>query len=338
MRIAVVGLGFMGLTHLKGWRNVPDVKIAAVSSDDPKALSGDLSGIQGNLDIGGETFDFSSAAKFSDAFECVRKADVDAVDLCLPTKLHAPVALAALEAGKHVLVEKPMGLDGAECDRIIEAASKAGRILMSAHVLRFFPIYQPLLEGVASGRFGKIQSALFRRRCAAPAWSLWMGDRAQSGGGVFDLLIHDFDIALAAFGQPEAISAWGVEELSRGLDVLTAQLHYPDIASVTVSGGWHHPKSYPFSMEYTVSGDHGTLEFSSAGRPPKFYGEDGAETLEPQAEIDGYQAEIGYFAECCRTHTQPARCSPASSAAAVRLTRLAQESRARKGEILQCKF
>ncbi len=328
----------MGLTHLKGWRNVPGTVVAAVSSDDPKALSGDLSGIQGNLDVGGETFDFSSAEKYSDAFECVRKADVEAVDLCLPTRLHAPVALAALEAGKHVLVEKPMGLDGADCDHMIEAAVKAGRILMSAHVLRFFPTYQVLLEGVASGRFGQIHNALFRRRCAAPAWSIWMGDRTQSGGGVFDLLIHDFDIALAAFGLPQAISAWGVEELGRGLDVLTAQLHYPDIGSVTVSGGWHHPKSYPFSMEYTVSGENGTLDFSSAGRPPKFYGADGLEALEPQAATDGYQAEIAYFAECCKSKQKPVRCTPESSAAAVRLTRLAQESRARKGERLACKF
>jgi predicted dehydrogenase len=338
MKVAVAGLGFMGLTHLKAWRNTPGVEIAAVSSDDPKALSGDLSGIQGNLDVGGETFDFSAISKYSDAFECVRKADADAVDLCLPTKLHAPVALAALEAGKHVLVEKPMGLDGADCDRMIAAAEKAGRILMAAHVLRFSPVYQPLLEGAASGRFGQIHNALFRRRCSAPAWSLWMGDRAQSGGGVFDLLIHDFDIALAAFGLPEAISAWGVEELGRGLDVLTAQLHYPEIGSVTVTGGWHHPKSYPFSMEYTVSGENGTLDFSSAGRPPKFYSADGSESLEPQAEIDGYQAEIAYFAGCCRTNAKPARCAAESSAAAVRLTRLAQESRARKGEILPCKF
>jgi predicted dehydrogenase len=338
MKVAIAGLGFMGLTHLKAWRNVPGVEITAVSSDDPKTLSGDLSGIKGNLDVGGETFDFSSAAKYSDAFECVRQADADAVDLCLPTKLHAPVAIAALEAGKHVLVEKPMGLDGADCDRMLETAAKAGRLLMSAHVLRFSPAYQPLLNGTASGRFGKVRSAMFRRRCSAPAWSLWLGDRAQSGGGVFDLLIHDFDIAVAAFGLPEAVSATGVEELGRGLDIITAQLHYSDIESVTVSGGWHHPKSYPFSMEYTVSGDNGTLEFSSAGRPPKFYGADGSETEEPQDATDGYQAEVSYFAECCRANVQPARCLPAGSAAAVRITRLAQESRARKGEILPCQF
>ena len=142
----------MGLTHLKGWRNVPEVEIAAVSSDDPKTLGGDLSGVQGNLGGSGETFDFSSAKKYADAFECVRDAQVDAVDLCLPTRLHAPVALAALEAGKHVLVEKPMGLDGNECDRMIETAANAGRILMAAQVLRFAPAYRPLLAGMAAGR------------------------------------------------------------------------------------------------------------------------------------------------------------------------------------------
>jgi predicted dehydrogenase len=328
----------MGLTHLKGWRNVPEVEIAAVSSDDPKTLGGDLSGVQGNLGGSGETFDFSSAKKYADAFECVRDAQVDAVDLCLPTRLHAPVALAALEAGKHVLVEKPMGLDGNECDRMIEAAAKAGRILMSAQVLRFAPAYRPLLDGVAAGRFGPVRQAIFRRRCAAPAWSLWLGDRAQSGGGVFDLLIHDFDIALACFGRPEAVSAWGVEELSRGLDLLTAQLHYPGIASVTVTGGWHHPKSYPFSMEYTVSGDSGTLEYSSAGREPKFYGADGSEHAEPLDEIDGYQAEIEYFAACCRDNRQPERCTPESSAQAVRVARLAEQARAGKGEPVPCRF
>ena len=338
MRVAVVGLGFMGLTHLKGWRNVPGTEIAAVSSDDAKALSGDLSGIQGNLGVSGETFDFSGARKYADAFECVRDPGVEAVDLCLPTRLHAPVTLAALEAGKHVLVEKPMGLDGEECERMIAAASKAGRVLMAAQVLRFAPPYQPLLKGVASGRFGQVRQALFRRRCAAPGWSLWLGDRAQSGGGVFDLLIHDFDIALACFGLPEAVSAWGVEEMSRGLDLLTAQLHYPGIACVTVTGGWHHPKAYPFSMEYTVSGEKGTLEYSSAGRDPKFYAEDGTEHAEPLSQVDGYQAELEYFAACCRANRQPERCTPQSSAQAVRVARLAEQARARKGEAAPCRF
>ena len=328
----------MGLTHLRGWLILPDVELVAVASDDAKALAGDLSGVQGNLGGSGESFDFSGVRKYASAFDCVRDPEVDAVDLCLPTHLHAPVALAALDAGKHVLVEKPMALDGAECDNLLAAAQRAGRVLMAAHVLRFFPAYQPLLESVASKRFGALQMAVFRRRCAAPAWSAWLADRKQSGGGVFDLLIHDFDIALACFGMPEAVTAWGIEDLSRGIDLMTAQLHYAAIPSVTVTGGWHHPKSYPFSMEYTVSGENGTLEYSSAGREPAFYCVDGSEQVEVLAAVDGYHAEIAYFAECCRTGAMPERCSPESSMLAVRLASWADESRRRKGAPVACRI
>ena len=129
----------MGLTHLKAYKRIPGVEIGAVSSNDPKVLSGDLSGVGGNLDVAGEAVDFSTAEKYADALECVTQAKVDAVDLCLPTLMHAPVAIAALRAGKHVLVEKPMALHGAECDQLMEAAATAGKTLRSAQVLRFFP-------------------------------------------------------------------------------------------------------------------------------------------------------------------------------------------------------
>lgn len=338
MRIGMIGLGFMGLTHLKAYRNIGGVSIAAASAADPKALQGDLSEIGGNLGSGGETFDFSAVKKFTDPFECARCEDVDAVDICLPTDLHAPVALAALEAGKHVLVEKPMALDGEQCRQLIDAASKAGRLLMAAQVLRFFPPYLPLLDGMREGRFGRIAHALFRRRCAAPAWSAWLSDKSKSGGGVFDLLIHDIDMALALFGAPEAVSAWGREDLAAGIDMITAQLHYPGIESVTITGGWHHPKAYPFSMEYTVVGEHGTMEYSSAGREPAWYSAGGQETKLELSATDGYQAEIEYFVECASTGKAPERCLPQSSAQAVSVGRLLDEARHKRGERIACKL
>jgi predicted dehydrogenase len=328
----------MGLTHLKAYKNIPGVEIVAVSSNDPRALSGDLSAIGGNLGVAGEVFDFSTLRRFEDSFDCVRAEGIDAVDLCLPTDLHCPVALAALETGKHVLVEKPMALTGEECDRMIAAARSAGKVLMSAQVLRFFPAYLPLLDAVQSGRLGRIHHALFRRRCAAPGWSLWLTDKSKSGGGVFDLLIHDFDMALACFGPPDAVSAWGHEDLARGIDMITAQLHYAGLGSVTVTGGWHHPKAYPFSMEYTVVGENGAIEYSSAGREPRWYDNDGTESQLPLSATDGYQAEIEYFVDCCRNNAWPARCTPESSAAAVKVARLADEARARKGEPVPCKL
>jgi predicted dehydrogenase len=338
MRIAMIGLGFMGSTHLKAYRNIPGIEISAVASVDPAALEGDLTRIQGNLGSEGERYDFSKVQKFTDAIAGARESSADAVDICLPTNLHAAAAIAALEAGKHVLVEKPMALDGAECARIIDAARASGRILMCAQVLRFLDVYQPLISAAREGKFGRIRHALFRRRCAAPAWSGWLSEKSLSGGGVFDLLIHDVDLLLHLFGPPESVSAWGQEDLQRGVDVITAQFQYPNIGSVTITGGWHHPKAYPFSMEYTVVGDLAAIEYSSAGRDPKWYGNDGAEQAIDFAAKDGYQAEIEYFIDCCRTGSQPTMCTPASSARAVELAALMSAARSKRGEPVPCRF
>jgi predicted dehydrogenase len=338
MKIGLIGLGFMGSTHLKALQKIPGVELVAVSSDDPRALSGDLSHIQGNIGGPGEKVDFSGLRKYSDAFGAARDPEAEAVDICLPTNLHARVAIEALRTGKHVLVEKPMALTGAEADQMLEEADKAGRILMVAQVLRFWPAYVALADLVRSGAIGQVRSALFRRRCAAPGWSLWLGDAAQSGGGVFDLLIHDIDMCLHLFGLPESVSASGFENLKGGLDFLLAELYYPAIGTVAVTGGWHHQKSYPFSMEYTVSADGGTVEFSSAGRPPALYRADGTSEELPQPDKDGYQAEIEYFLECCRAGRKPELCPPDESAAAVKVARRLLEARERKGEKIPCRL
>jgi predicted dehydrogenase len=102
---------------------------------------------------------------------------------------------------------------------------------------------------------------------------------------------------------------------------------------VVVTGGWHHPGEYPFSMEFTVTMDRATLEFSSAGRPLALYG---AGTLPKMAERDAYTAEIEYFLDCCRSGREPELCPPAESAAAVKLIRLMLEARRQKGVRFEC--
>jgi predicted dehydrogenase len=338
MRIAVLGLGFMGSTHLKAYKNIPGVELTAVASVDERQLSGDLSGIQGNIGGPGEKLDFSAVHKYRDPFEAVLDPDVDAVDICLPTNQHASVAIAALRAGKHVLVEKPMALDGAGADEVIAEAERAGRVLMSAQVCRFIGEYKAAADLLRAGSLGPVRSALLRRRCAAPAWSAWLADASQSGGGVFDLLIHDVDLAVHLFGLPQAVSATGYEDLPRGIDSLVAQMHYPAIGSVTIAGGWHHPKAYPFSMEYTIVADGGTLEFSSAGRPVTLYKGDGTEQAIDVPAGDGYQKEIEYFVECASAGRKPSFCPPEESSASVKLTRLMLESRKRNGEKIECKL
>ena len=333
MRLGVLGLGFMGATHIRALDGIEGVTLAAISSSDPKKLAGDLSSVGGNLGEGFATLDFSQVAKHTRWESILDDPTIDAVDVCLPTHLHAPATAAALRAGKHVLVEKPMALDFEAAESLVALAKKQGKVLMAAQVLRFFPMYRQMADLVRSGSLGPVRAATFRRRCAAPPWAAWMQDKQISGGGVFDLLIHDVDMALYLFGTPTAVSATGREALGEYVDTIDAQLYYEGLDSVTVAGGWHHG-AFPFSMEYTIVADGGTIEYSSAnGKDPQVYrpGQE-AESLTPPAPIDGYQEEIRYFVECCAKGTEPLYCSPAESAMAVKVTRLMSEARTKKGE------
>ena len=338
MRIAVLGLGFMGSTHLKALRSIPAAELAAVYSRDARKLSGDLSSIQGNLGSPGENFDFSAVTRYTEIEDVLGDPKVDAIDICLPTSLHAPVAIEAMRAGKHVLVEKPMALDGDSARQMIAEAAKRRRVLMTAQVLRFFPMYEALRDAVRSGDLGAVRLAMFRRRCAAPAWSGWLADANQSGGGVFDLLIHDADMCLHLFGRPETVSATGYEALHSGVDIITAELHYAGQGTAFIAGGWHHPGAYPFSMEYTVVMDGGTIDYSSLGRAPSLYRADGSAQELPMQEKDGYRAEIEYFIDCCRAGSSPELCPAEESADAVGLTRLLLEARNRNGERIPCQL
>ena len=133
---------------------------------------------------------------------------------------------------------------------------------MVAQVIRYWPEYRAAREIIRSGELGAVRAASLSRRCAVPSWSKWMHDPANSGGGVFDLLIHDFDYCLQLFGRPQSISAVGVEAIDKGIDVSEARLHYENNMPVTISGGWQ-PSAYPFSMAFSITCDDGVLDFDS---------------------------------------------------------------------------
>ena len=238
---------------------------------------------------------------------------------------------AALEAGKHVLVEKPMALSAAECDSMILAAETAGKVLMVAQVIRCWPEYVAAREWIRDGRLGTVRSASFRRRCACPGWSRWLSERAKSGGGIFDLLIHDLDYALYLFGRPSSVSAVGSEDITHGIDVVETRLQYDEGPAVTVSGGWQGRGDFPFSMEFTIVGESGTLDFHSGQTPLTYYSPDGgSESIEVQ-QGDGFQAELEAFVAACRTGSPPVNCHPRDSALATRIALAMRASREQAG-------
>jgi predicted dehydrogenase len=215
---------------------------------------------------------------------------------------------------------------------MLGAAAASGKVLMVGHVLRFWPDYAAALQLIRSGSLGKLRSAFLRRKCAAPAWSPWLRDKAKSGGAVLDLLIHDFDFCRQLLGVPSRVEARGIEDSAKGIDLIEARLDYSaDSPQVLISGGWHHPASYPFSMEFTFVCDEGTLDFRSGDRALTLYRADGSSEAVEISRQDGFEAELAAFAAACEGGQAPALCPPEESADAVAMASAADASRNRAG-------
>ena len=162
----------------------------------------------------GAAAQWGSGAVVDDWRAVLARDDVDAVDICSPNALHAEMAIAAAEAGKHVLVEKPIAVTLAEADAMIDAAASAGVVLMAAHNVRFAAPYAAAASAVATGMLGEIVGVRAAFGHAGPqAWapaSTWFREAGVSGGGaLLDLGIHVADLLRAVTGDElEEVSAF----------------------------------------------------------------------------------------------------------------------------------
>lgn len=317
----------MGAMHLEAYSKTPNARVTAVCSGNPRRRSGDLTDVGGNLPGKAVVHDFSAMQTYENWRALIDDPDLDIVDICLPTDLHAQVALAALAAGKHVLCEKPMALTLADCDRMMAAAVEHNRFLMVGQVLRFWPEYAYLRRFVQTAEYGRVRSATFVRRSSVPDWSGWLLNDARSGGAIVDLLLHDVDQALDLLGVPERVAAKSMG----GPDTVMATLIYPGGPEVRIQGGWFTPGT-EFSMSFQVRADRAELEW----RPDGLALSDltGERRRVDLPESDAYHEEVSYFVDCCRNGTPPERCSPQASALALKVALMIKESRAAGGQQL----
>lgn len=249
VRIGVVGIGFMGWAHFSGSMKFTEAgritgsklkggEVTAICTRSPEKLIGDWRSIQGNFGPRGAQLDLTDIGAYDNYREMVKDPDIDLIDICLPNDQHEQVAIAALEAGKHVLVEKPIALEPKSADRMIAASKKSGRLLMVAQVLPFFPEFKFASEAIASGKYGKLRAAHFRRVISSPKWSGDMSDFRKLGGWGIDLHIHDNHFISLACGVPQAVFSRGILE-DGFVNHVHTQYVYEDasIAVSAVSGG-----------------------------------------------------------------------------------------------------
>lgn len=323
IRIAVLGAGFMGGTHARAYHRLDGVEVASIyaaTARRAEPLANEL----------GTTWT-------SDLDSILGDDSIDAVDICLPTPEHRAATEAALDAGKHVLLEKPLSLTMEDAEAIVAAADASDRIVMIAHVLRFWPEYVELKRVIDSGDLGAPRFVNAVRRQPTPAW-MEGGPRAHlTGGSLHDMLIHDFDAANWVLGTPTAAFAYGpVNERSQGRDQAQVLVTYEN-GSASIDGGSTMPESYPFTSRFEVLCDNGAIEYHfraggrsfEVGEPTNvltvYRNEGDPEVLEVE-QTDPYENECAYFIECVRTGTAPERSMPATALAAMRVSLAAQGS------------
>lgn len=201
LRVGIVGAGFIGVKgHLPGYQRHPGTEVMAICDENGERAR----------DLANE---HAIPRIFTDYGEMLLSADLDVVSVCTPNALHAPVTIAALDAGAHVICEKPMALTVAEAERMVAAARRADRKLTIAFHNRFRPSCQVLKQFVEAGILGEIYYATVSmlRRSGIPGYGSWFTNKDLAGGGaLIDNGVHGLDLALWFMGHPRPVSVTGV--------------------------------------------------------------------------------------------------------------------------------
>lgn len=324
--IGIVGLGFMGMVHYLAARRVLGARVTAVCSRDPVKRAGDWRGVRGNFGPPGAVVDLGPAKGYERFEDLLADPAIDLVDICTPAHRHADMVRAALEAGKHVLVEKPIALDLADADAMVATAARAGRLLMVAHVLPYFPEFGFAAAAVRDGRYGRLIGAHLQRVISRPNRP---ADPADPGPAV-DLHVHDAHFVGLIAGIPGRVFSSGLTGANGSVEYLTTQYLYgPGGPAVSSVCGAIAARGRPFQHGFTIHLERATLAYDSGGTPLTVFGADGTAerpVIEAGDEIDVFAAEIRAAVEGVRAGLVPRPLNGQLARDALRLCHLECES------------
>jgi predicted dehydrogenase len=330
INVAILGMGGMGWFHTAKLLQLSNVQLVAIADIEPDRLNAKR-GVTINLGGGEREVDLSGVARFSDAGELIRRANADVIDICLPSYLHAPYAIEALQAGKHVLCEKPMALTVEDADRMIAAARAADRALMIAQCIRFWPEYLFLRDCARDGRFGRLLSLNIFRLGGRPIWSWqnWFLDPARSGGPVIDLHIHDVDFVNYLLGLPDTVCAVARKSEATGAhDVIHTLFNYANGPQVHLHSGWSMAQT-PFLAGYDAWFERGFVRLDPRHEPALMVYDDPLKLNGAPADYtrgDAYYNEIAYFIDCVANGRPPVECPPQAARDSLMLVKKAIQS------------
>ena len=314
IRVGVIGLGGMGKGRLRYYAQIPDARVEAIADVRANELCRDPD-LANMLEVDPEELHW-----FDDYHELVVSGTVDTVDICLPSRWHRDASIAALEAGLHVLCEKPMALSSEDCDVMVAASHQAGRLLMIAQCIRFWPEYQFLVDMAKSGALGRLLSLQLSRQGGTPSRS-WFCRAAESGGALLDLHVHDIDFFQYLLGLPQRLYAQGGMGQGKelGYDYMLTNLDHGDDRQISATAQWSKAP-LPFVSRYEARFEEAYVRFESGVSPSMVIYRVDSEPQTPElGDGSGYLNEIRYFLQCLRSGTLPRRCLPEASRNSVAL-------------------
>jgi len=295
LKVGLIGCGFMGSMHANCYKNIEGVELAAVADLRREKAEDVAAG--------------TNARIFAEGMDLIANADVDIIDICLPTYLHAAHALAAMDKVKYLFVEKPVTLTMEEGDALLAKSAETGCQVQVGQVIRFWDEYVALREIWEEKKYGKVVNANFRRISPSPdwGWNNWLHDPALSGGAGQDLHIHDIDYVLSLFGEPRKL--YSVRNtLGEKNSWVSTIMQYADFA-VGVEGTWDLPGSHPFQATFRVVFENAVVE--NDGGKFMLYTADGAQEIKIEkkqlaasggtqgniSDLGGYYNELVYFTD-----------------------------------------
>jgi len=312
-KVGIIGLGFMGSTHFRIYRDHPMSEVKAIADIDNAKLRGDWRKIVGNIgnEDNSQPIDLTGITTYSNALELIHDPDIQLIDICVPTPYHKEYIMAGLKADKHVFCEKPITRKTLEAKEILEFSKKQNKYLMIGMCIRFWPEYQHAYQVVKSEKIGKIKSATFKRispNLDGNGWENWFMKAKLSGSALLDLHLHDTDAIHYFFGKPKTVTSFGLKGFrsDHGIDHVLTRYDYENESLIFSEGGWSPAGGSPFEMSFLIVGDKGTIRLSETGY--KIIYEDGTiETPNPANPglPTGWHVEIDYLLKCIQQNIRP---------------------------------
>lgn len=324
----ILGLGWFGEKHCEALAAIPNVELHAVCTRNPERLSE----IQKK---------FGAQKIFTDYHAMLADPELDSVSITTMWDQHAAPAVAALQAGKHVFLEKPMASTIADCDAIVNAASAAKGFFMVGHICRFNPRYAAAQQEIAAGKIGKIISMYSRRNLPA-----WVGATVLDKiGPIIGDCVHDTDLmfwfsgsrAVTAYAQTVKVHDHANPDLGQVMYRLESG------ASCILESVWCLPNTTPFQIDerLEIIGTEGSISIQDTHPNLMIVDKSGARcpdtTYWPMihGQLRGaLRDELAYFADCVISGEKPTVITAGESREAVRACLAAEES-ARTGQVVK---